>query len=239
MLNSVKNSFETSSLKIKIELYILPILVLLLIYILFYQQNSEDFAQAQNIELINLENKKYDKSTLELLNDIEEIAKQNNVFIQKSENSKDDIFLQAKSKKSDLLNFLHKIEILNNFTNIYSLSLKKVGFDDYLFDLRIDISKFYIKKIEQKYLLKNDEITETIEDIKEEKIDLGNSQKIDFEIGAIVGKYAFINNTWVELNDYISNYKLDFISRDFVLLKKDENIIKLEVNSIEYFKNSN
>ncbi|WP_418186396.1 hypothetical protein [Aliarcobacter lanthieri] len=236
MLNLLKNRFETSSLKIKIELYSLPILVLILLYLLNYEENNDDVLQDKNIELISFENKKYDKSTLELLNNIEEIAKQNKVFIQKSENSKDEIFLQAKSKKEDLANFLHKIEILNNFTNIYSLSLRAIESEVYLFDLRIDISKFFIKKIEEKVI--TSESTKTIIEFGEQR-DLDNHKKIDFKIDAIIGKYAFINDTWIELNGTIQGYKLDFISQDFVLLKKDDEIIKLEVNSIEYLKSFN
>jgi len=226
MLNLVKNSFETSSLKVKIELYVLPILIIFLFYILIFEQNIEEFEEKQNIDLVNFENKKYDKSLLELLNNIEQIAKNSNIFIQKSENIKDEIFLQAKSNKSDLLKFLHKIENLNSFTNIHSLNLKKVEFDTYLFDLKVDISKFYIKK-------KVD-----LKEIKKNNISKNNS-KVDFKIDAIIGKYAFINDNWIELNSFIDGYKLDFISRNFVILKKEEESIKLEVNSIEYFKNTN
>jgi len=226
MLNLVKNSFETSSLKVKIELYILPILIIFLFYILIFEQNIEEFEEKQNIDLVNFENKKYDKSVLELLNSIEQMAKNSNIFIQKSENIKDEIFLQAKSKKDDLLKFLHKIENLNSFTNIHSLNLKKSEFDSYLFDLKVDISKFYIKK-------KVD-----FKEIKENTISK-NSSAVDFKIDAIIGKYAFINDDWIELNGFIDGYQLDFISRNFVILKKKEESIKLEVNSIEYLKNTN
>jgi len=225
MLNLVKNSFETSSLKLKIELYILPILMIFLLYILMYEQSIENFEEKQNIDLINFENKKYDKSTLELLNSIEKIAKNSNIFIQKSENIKDDIFLQAKSKKDDLVKFLYKIENLNSFTNIHSLSLKKAELDSYLFDLRVDISKFYIKKAVD------------LEKIKENQISKNNNQA-DFKIDAIIGKYAFINGNWVGINDFIDGYKLELISRNFVILTKEEESIKLEVNSIEYLKNT-
>jgi len=226
MLNLVKNSFETSSLKVKIELYILPILIIFLFYILIFEQNIEEFEEKQNIDSVNFENKKYDKPILELLNNIEQIAKNSNIFIQKSENIKDEIFLQAKSNKDDLLKFLHKIENLNSFTNIHSLSLKKVKFDSYLFDLKVDVSKFYIKKIVD------------LEEVKKSKI-IKNSSAVDFKIDAIIGKYAFINDNWVELNDFINGYKLDFVSRNFVLLTKEDETIRLEVNSIEYLENTN
>jgi len=226
ILNLVKNSFETSSLKVKIELYILPILIIFLFYILIFEQNIEEFEEKQNIDSVNFENKKYDKPILELLNNIEQIAKNSNIFIQKSENIKDEIFLQAKSNKDDLLKFLHKIENLNSFTNIHSLSLKKVEFDSYLFDLKVDVSKFYIKKIVD------------LEEVKKSKI-IKNSSAVDFKIDAIIGKYAFINDNWVELNDFINGYKLDFVSRNFVLLTKEDETIRLEVNIIEYLENTN
>ena len=42
MLANFKNSFENSSLKTKIELYLLPILLLFLLYVLFYNEKIEE-----------------------------------------------------------------------------------------------------------------------------------------------------------------------------------------------------
>ena len=64
-------------------------------------------------------------------------------------------------------------------------------------------------------------------------------KKKSLKINAIVGNNTFINDAWFELNDEVLGYKIETIASDYVILKKNKDIIKLEVNSIEYFKNKN
>lgn len=237
MLANFKNSFENSSLKTKIELYLLPILCLFLLYLLFYDEKIVEHQNNQNSELLNIENKKFTDSVLELSNKIEDIAKNENLIVYKTQSSKDEIIIQSKGKKDDLLNFLQNIEEINNFTKIVFLSLKKLENDSYLIDLRVDISKYYFKnkKAKEKINIEQEEIIETKNDELLEK----NIVKPEFKINAIVGNNTFINDTWFELNDDVLGYKIETIANDYVILKNDKDIIKLEVNSIEYFKNKN
>jgi hypothetical protein len=79
------------------------------------------------------------------------------------------------------------------------------------------------------------EINGTKEDEYKEEIIV----RPDFKINAIVGNNTFINGTWFELNDEVLGYKIETIASDYVILKNNKDIIKLEVNSIEYFKNKN
>ena len=237
MLANFKNSFENSSLKTKIELYLLPILCLFLAYILLYDEKNLEQPNKINNELLNLENKKFTESILELSNKLEEIAKNENLIIQKIQNLKEQIIIQTRGKKDDLLRFLEDIENINNFTKIDFLNLKKLENDIYLIDLRIDISKYFLKNKKNKEII-NIEQDDTIEN-KNEDIIKKDTIKPDFKINAIVGNNAFINNSWYELNDDILGYKLEIISNDYVILKNNEVIIKLEVNSIEHLKNKN
>lgn len=237
MLANFKNSFENSSLKIKIELYLLPILCLFLLYLLFYDEKIVEQQNNQNSELLNIENKKFTDSVLELSNKIEDIAKNENLIVYKTQSSKDEIIIQSKGKRDDLLNFLEKIEEINNFTKIVFLSLKKLENDSYLIDLRVDISKYYFKnkKAKEKINIEQEEIIEA----KNDELLEENIVKPEFKINAIVGNNTFINDTWFELNDDVLGYKIETIANDYVILKNDKDIIKLEVNSIEYFKNKN
>ena len=189
MLANFKNSFENSSLKTKIELYLLPILLLFLLYVLFYNEKIEENQNVQNSELLNIENKKFTDSILELSNKIEDIAKSENLIIQKTQSSKEQIIIQLKGKRDYLLNFLQKVEEING--------------------------------------AKDDEYKEEI------------IVRPDFKINAIVGNNTFINDAWFELNDEVLGYKIETIASDYVILKNNKDIIKLEVNSIEYFKNKN
>ena len=237
MLANFKNSFENSSLKTKIELYILPILLLFLFYVLFYNEKIEENQNVQNSELLNIENKKFTDSILELSNKIEDIAKSENLIIQKTQSSKEQIIIQLKGKRDYLLNFLQKVEEINSFTKIDFLSLKKFENEIYLIDVRVDVSKYYLKnkKVKDIINIEQEEINGTKEDKHKEEIIV----RPDFKINAIVGNNTFINGTWFELNDEVLGYKIETIASDYVILKNNKDIIKLEVNSIEYFKNKN
>ena len=237
MLANFKNSFENSSLKTKIELYLLPILLLFLCYVLFYNEKIEENQNVQNSELLNIENKKFTDSILELSNKIEDIAKSENLIIQKTQSSKEQIIIQLKGKRDYLLKFLEKVEEINSFTKIDFLSLKKFENEIYLIDVRVDVSKYYLKnkKVKDIINIEQEEINGTKEDEHKEEIIV----RPDFKINAIVGNNTFINGTWFELNDEVLGYKIETIASDYVILKNNKDIIKLEVNSIEYFKNKN
>ena len=237
MLANFKNSFENSSLKTKIELYLLPILLLFLFYVLFYNEKIEENQNVQNSELLNIENKKFTDSILELSNKIEDIAKSENLIIQKTQSSKEQIIIQLKGKRDYLLNFLQKVEEINSFTKIDFLSLKKFENDIYLIDVRVDVSKYYLKnkKVKDIINIEQEEINGAKDDEYKEEIIV----RPDFKINAIVGNNTFINDSWFELNDEVLGYKIETIASDYVILKNNKDIIKLEVNSIEYFKNKN
>ena len=237
MLANFKNSFENSSLKTKIELYLLPILLLFLFYVLFYNEKIEENQNVQNSELLNIENKKFTDSILELSNKIEDIAKSENLIIQKTQSSKEQIIIQLKGKRDYLLNFLQKVEEINSFTKIDFLSLKKFEKEIYLIDVRVDVSKYYLKnkKVKDIINIEQEDINETKEDEHKEEIVV----RPDFKINAIVGNNTFINGSWFELDDEVLGYKIETIASDYVILKNNKDIIKLEVNSIEYFKNKN
>ena len=237
MLANFKNSFENSSLKTKIELYLLPILLLFLFYVLFYNEKIEENQNVQNSELLNIENKKFTDSILELSNKIEDIAKSENLIIQKTQSQKEQIIVQLRGKRDDLLRFLEKVEEINSFTKIDFLSLKKFENEIYLIDIRVDVSKYYLKnkKVKDIINIEQEEINGTKEDEYKEEIIV----RPDFKINAIVGNNTFINGTWFELNDEVLGYRIETIASDYVILKNNKDIIKLEVNSIEYFKNKN
>lgn len=237
MLANFKNSFENSSLKTKIELYLLPILLLFLLYVLFYNEKIEENQNVQNSELLNIENKKFTDSILELSNKIEDIAKSENLIIQKTQSQKEHIIVQLRGKRDDLLRFLEKVEEINSFTKIDFLSLKKFEKEIYLIDVRVDVSKYYLKnkKVKDIINIEQEEINGTKEDEHKEEIIV----RPDFKINAIVGNNTFINGSWFELDDEVLGYKIETIASDYVILKNNKDIIKLEVNSIEYFKNKN
>ena len=112
--------------------------------------------------------------------------------------------------------------------------MKKFENDIYLIDVRVDVSKYYLKnkKVKDIINIEQEEINGTKEDEYKEEIIV----RPDFKINAIVGNNTFINGSWFELNDEVLGYKIETITSDYVILKNNKDIIKLEVNSISILK---
>lgn len=241
MLNYLNEKFIYTTNKTKIELYILPILIVFLFYI-FLQENKEEKISS-TIDNYLFENKKMEENFLEIISKIENLAKKNSIFIIKSEKKEPEIILVFSGELNDIFEFLMQIERLNNFSNIKFISYKKEQ-NKNIVNLRVDFSKFFIKKFGERSekLILNDSLQfSKDEKIAEETIEdnLQNEQKVEFEISAIIGQYAFINNIWVKKDEQINSYKLTKIYRDYVILEKESLKIKLELSYAKHLKNSN
>ena len=71
MLNQLNNKFINLSLKTKIEFYLLPLLLLYLIYYSFQNLINSEIDEIKNsVNISQFENKKFDGSFLELFNQI-------------------------------------------------------------------------------------------------------------------------------------------------------------------------
>lgn len=239
MFKYLNEKFINSSKKTKIELYILPILISCLYFILFENQQIEHDSTNSKIDLYQFENKKLDEDLFLVLKRIEDISKNSSVTLLKSEKSKDKIFIKAKSDISNISNFFEDIENLNSFSKIETLNLLKEE-DAYFLDLKIDFSNFSIKKLNQKS--KGKEIKEEITQKVIEEIKFLSES--DFELNAVISDYAFINKKWLKINDELDGYKISSLNRDFVILKNLKNLeveIKLELDyakRLKYTKNS-
>jgi hypothetical protein len=229
MLNYLNNKFLNSKLKTKIELYILPLLVFYFVFYSFQSTKEEIFQTQTKIDINSYSNKEFKDSFLELFSTIEEFASKNQITILGLTNNKKVITLKAKTQLVNMEKLIKKIENLNNFTNIKLLTLTKENLENYKVEIQIDLSKFYIKKIEEELDIPLIEQNEEVTDIQENK---------EFKINGIIQNYAFINDTWLTVNDLIDDYKLIIIEKDFVVLKNKNKEIKLELideNSIKNF----
>ncbi|BAK74025.1 hypothetical protein [Arcobacter sp. L] len=227
MLKFLNNKFINSSKKIKIELYILPLLIFISLYF-FIIQNIDDKKDDLSYKLNSFtqKNERFDGSFLELFSTLENLSKNNNITIFSSQRDENFINLKGLSKEKSILFFLKEIENINNFTKINSLLLNnKENAGDFLFDLNIDLNNFYIKNIPK---IKNDKNINKLTNKEFEKKDL--------KINAIIADYAFINNIWVKKNEKINGLELIKIQRNFVVLKNENEEIKLELLNEEYLK---
>ena len=125
MLNYLNNKFTSSSSKTKIELYLLPLLLLYLCYFLF----EFSLTQSSNIEEIKPKvdvissNKEFKESFLDLFSNLEDYALKNQIVIFTLTNNKKIIVLKAKSNLSNIQKFIKKIENINNFSKIRNLKI--------------------------------------------------------------------------------------------------------------------
>lgn len=230
MLNYLNNKFLNSKLRTKIELYILPLLVL---YFIFYslQSTKEEIPNIESkIDINSYSNKEFKDSFLELFSTIEKFASKNQITILSLTNNKKIITLKAKTQLLNMEKLIKKIENLNEFTNIKLLTLNKENLENYKVEMQIDLSKFYIKRIEEELDMSLVEQNEEVTNIQENK---------EFKINGIILNYAFINDTWLGLNDVIDEYKLIIIKKDFVVLKNKNKEIKLELIDENSIKNLN
>ena len=229
MLNYLNNKFLNSSFKTKIELYIFPLLLLYFIFIIFQLPKEEIPKIESKININDYSNQEFKDSFLDLFSNIETFALSNQITILSINNNKKIITIKAKAKLSNIEKFIKKIENLNNFTNIKFLILIKDDLEKYKVEMQIDLSKFFIKKIEK----------ELDTHLQEEKKTINIQQNSSFKINGIILNYAFINDTWLGINDVIDNYKLIKIGKDFVVLKNDDGEIKLEITDENNTKNFN
>lgn len=226
MLNYLNNKFLNSSKKIKIELYILPLLIFAFLYFFFLENSIKEESQLfPKIDFSEYENKNFDGSFSELFSILEKLASKNKVLILTNNRVEKQILLKGKAKKESILEFIKEIENINNFTKIDSLVFTKDEVNDFEFNLKIDLNNFYIKDLKNK---KN----KNFDEVKKDK-------KIEFKINAIISKYALINEKWIKENEKIENFILVKIEKNSVLLKNEFEEIKLELHNENYSEKFN
>lgn len=232
MLNYLNNKFTNSSAKTKIELYLLPLLLLYLCYFLF----EFSLTQSSNIEEIkpkvdvNSSNKEFKESFLDLFSNLEDYALKNQIVIFTLTNNKKIIVLKAKANLSNIQKFIKKIESINSFSKIKNLTLFKADLENYIFEMEVDLSTFYIKKIEKEIENQSSKLTSEIKN---------NEKSKEYKISGIISEYAFINDIWLKKDENIDDLKVTQVEKDFVVLENENKKIILELNNEEYFKKPN
>lgn len=238
MLTYINNKFVNSSLKTKVELYLLPLMIL---YLLYYFSSSlfvveKPFVVKNKINLEEYKNKKFQGSFLDFFSNIEEKAKQNNIQILSLNNKKNIVELKIQSPKEKLSLFIKQIENINKFTKITFITMyDKKDSNKYLFDLKIDLNKFYIKRIEKEKII-SQKILPKPEEIKTKKIEI---VKDNYELKAIIAEYVLVNDIWLKQGEDINGFKVDEIKRNSIVLenKNKDKKIRLELADEEYLEN--
>lgn len=250
MLKYLNEKYINSSKKIKIELFILPIL-LVIFYFVIFEENQKD-ENIDNSKIFDFENRKMSESSLDIFEKIENSSKNNKTELLENKNFENRFSIKISSNLKNIVDFMQDLENLNEFSSIKRVHLKKEN-DKYLSNIEISFDKFHIKKQEEfiNNLLdeKEEDIIETVENIDEDLEDktdidvednLENSANIkDFKLNAVIGKNAFINGKWLKIGDFLDKYKLTKIDKNFVILEKDNNKIKVEFSYAKSIKTKN
>ena len=238
MLTYINNKFVNSSLKTKVDLYLLPLMIL---YLLYYFSSSlfvveKPFVVKNKINLEEYKNKKFQGSFLDFFSNIEEKAKENNIQILSLNNKNNIVELKIQSPKEKLSLFIKQIENINKFTKITFITMyDKKDSNKYLFDLKIDLNKFYIKRIEKEKII-SQKILPKPEEIKTKKIEI---VKDNYELKAIIAEYVLVNDIWLKQGEDINGFKVDEIKRNSIVLenKNKDKKIRLELADEEYLEN--
>ncbi|AXH13008.1 hypothetical protein [Halarcobacter bivalviorum] len=205
LLNHLEDSFEKSSLKVKIELFLFPlILAFLFFYIL---KNSEDNYTGNTFSgNIFIQKKQMDKSYIELIKDIENYLSKNQIELINISNFNEKIQMELSSQLVKSLKFLNFIENYNNFSKIESIKI-----DNTKVYLNLNFQQSYVKK-------ENKNIEEQLKFLEEYE---EYTKKL--ELKAIVGKMVLINDKWLTIDEKINNsFTLLKINKDSVILEKEK-----------------
>lgn len=234
MLHFLNNKYIQSSTKTKIELYFVPLILLYLIYYFLGNSISPELNKIRNID--HYANKKFDNSFLKLFGEIEKSAKALDIKVKSLNNKMNIIELEIDTKIENIGKLINKLENINNFTKISSITVIEKETDNiYTIIFTIDVNKFYIKEIKKDEFLTNKKAEIKIEENnKIKKLTIEN--KIKYELKAIIADFAMINNKWIKKDEYIDNFKLINIGKNFVFLENEEKEIKLEITNEEYLK---
>jgi uncharacterized protein YyaL (SSP411 family) len=100
------------------------------------------------------------------------------------------------------------------------------NYDTSIFDLKIDLNKFYIKKFEK---IKKDNY--------EKLIDTKNIiSKNSYELKAIIADYVLLNDKCLKIGEKIDDFVLKEIKRNSIILINKKNEIELELRDENYLK---
>ena len=218
MLKSIGNNFINSSLKVKIQLYILP-LFLIYFYIYFFTENREEYIDNNNSSLNGLLNKKFNKSYLKIINEIENYCNLEKIKIISMNYKNKNLLIKGESTLLKIRNLIEEIENINKYSNIILVDVlstkKSKKSESYSFEIKTEFKKYYIKKKVNKE--------------NKTKIVKKKKNKNNFKLKAVVSDYVLINNMWYELNDKIGKYKIINIKEKSVILNYKENNMNLKL----------
>lgn len=208
ILKYLENRFINSSFKVKVELYLLVLIVFILV---FYNIPIVHDNKNKNFRNNHYEIKEFNSSLLDINKRVEEYCLIKKIDIYSMANEKKEILILSSLPLSKVNSFILFLENINEYSNIKTLFLEKRNKGRrYTLEIKISFEEYFFKT------LIKDDIT------KKSKIK-------KFKLKAIIDKNALINNKWLKVGEKINDYELINISNDSVSLSYDDKRIKLKV----------
>lgn len=217
MLSQIENSFSKSELKVKLQLLILPLFCIYFYFYIFDSGLEDNIDTSNNLNNIStLVNKSFDDSYLNLIKEIEAFSLSKKIKIDSINYSKGKLLIRGKTSLQKINELIIKIEYINNFSKINSLSIEEATRSkQYFFKISSEFKKYYIK--------------EKIEKVKKSK-----KKKIDnFSLKAIISNHILLNNKWYTIDDFVGKYKIVEIKKNLVILNYKDKNIKLRLSKYE------
>jgi len=211
MLKYIDSKFSNSSLKVKFELYLLP-LFLAYIFIYFFPIENK---KIKLISIPQIENVKFKGSYLDLIKSLENYAKENKLKVLNIKHTKEQIYFKVEINMKDINKLIHEIENLNKFSNLSNVSFLRDK-NSFIFDAIIDFKKYYIKNEKEKIVHK-----------------IAKTRK--YKLKAIIDKYVLINNKWLKTGSEIDGYKIKLLNKNTILLDSKSKKINLKIYKNEKY----
>ena len=208
VLKYIEDSFNSFNLRMKIELFILPLLILGGLAFLITKptmkksyNKTDMFSKIQTLQM--------NEKIVNVIKNIENYANENSIKIKSMSSSKKNIKIELYANKKEQIRFIKFLEDYNSFSKIKTLFIKQK-------DLSLELS---FKKI---YLKEQIDLENRIAKL-EEKND------INLKLQAIVGEKVLINDKWLEINSIFNEYELIKINTNSVFLDNGFEIIELNI----------
>ncbi|RXK13102.1 hypothetical protein CP965_04690 [Halarcobacter mediterraneus] len=211
----LENKFEQLNFRLKIEIFLLPIL---LIGFFYYFEKSFFIKKEYEDKRISIEKEKnMSKNFIDIIKDIENYLSKNKINLHNLSNENQIIKIAINTSLIKQLNFLEFLEKYNSYSHLHLVQLRGSTLS-----LELNFRKFYVKKIEDKKSIL-------------EKIKQYEQIKNEFILQAIVGENVLINKKWKKLNDFIDGFKIISIEKNSVILEKNTFLIESKVYNNEAF----
>jgi len=207
LLEYIENSFDSLNFRVKIELFLFPLIIFLLLWFLFFDDASKKEEFPPNNTLIN--DIKMKDSFTSIIENIQKFCEEHNILIKMIENQGQSIKLEIETSLKEQIKVIKFIEDYNSFSKVENLKIDKNSLV-----LEIVFNKLYIKN---KFKL-DEKPEEFFKSVK------------TYKLSAIIDNKAYINNKWLTLNDKLDSYKLIKIDRSSILLQNKYEKVRVFIN---------